>query len=427
MQYATGWTRDCGRFWVVSGGGFSNPGSPDLFDARSTNCAIDVPSNKWNNTLNERTGLNRYVGFLGGYVTSTSGVTGPFYGETVRGSLTEALTSTSCQYEISFWAVAPKGSKTNCGVITNNTHISQYNKVEIVLRKNNDCNSGLVVWTSSTVNNWYWGQVVGQFSLTPLQAAVGYNQIEFRMTPKPTEDAETALAIHGLHIDDVCLIKKMNPVGHSSDFTLIATNPSGSPTNYLVTATVSSIPPESGYYWEVCEVNLTTEQQISGTCMVNPSNWWHSSLALSNTFPGYCCNNAPITGNGIFLQGHKYRVTRGTWGPCHPWSSTVKYVYMSTSGMIHVTEDMQIVRSDRFGLEKLSVYPSPASDRISLNWTGSTIQSVRVHSISGELMLEQGPLITGSSIPIDALRSGLYILSVVTKEGTASARFVVSH
>ena len=64
VPFATDWTRDCGKVRLTSPGHALNPGSPDLFDGRSTNTCYDF-TNKWG-TLLEKNGMNRYVGFVGG-------------------------------------------------------------------------------------------------------------------------------------------------------------------------------------------------------------------------------------------------------------------------------------------------------------------------------------------------------------------------
>ena len=57
---------------------------------------------------------------------------------------------------------------------------------------------------------------------------------------------------------------------------------------------------------------------LSRTCLVG--DWWVVPYIASNTFPGY-----------TFKLGHKYRITRGTWGPCTPWSAVSKSIYLSTA------------------------------------------------------------------------------------------------
>jgi len=161
--------------------------------------------------------------------------------------------------------------------------------------------------------------------------------------------------------------------------------------------------------------------------MVNPSNWWNSSLLYSNTFPGYCCNSGTTSGNGTFQLGRKYKVVRGTWGPCHPYVSITKYVYMATSGMVLIEEERAINKSIGVDEVTFGIYPSPASTEIRINWSGPDVQSIRVLASNGKLMHEFGPADLNTPISVESFPSGIYIVTVTHTSGSSSKRFLVSH
>jgi hypothetical protein len=433
VPYATGWDRGCGT-WRTSGGSVIQ-GSPDLFDSRSVDCKHDAPSNKWAISLSPHNGGYRYVGLSGGY-EYMFGVYGPWYGETVRGTLSEALTSSSCTYKVTFRAAAERDYQypLNQCVTYLPVAASTHNKIQVVLRKDNICTSEVWVYTTPQITSSSWTEYTGWFTLTSQQAAVGYNKIEFRLMPEPNNDSNNG-TVHVVFLDNVSLEKEMNSTGHSSDFTLIGTAIAGNNVNYKVTASVASIPADAGFYWEVSEIHPTTGVVISGTTMTNPTNWWHSSLWYTNTFPGYCCNSSPITGDGTFLLGHKYRVTRGVWGPCHPWTQTVKTVYMSTSGMVVEDESSYLsVKALEDEIEEsgvwkgLKIYPNPAADKLTVELPYKGPYRLRIISATGAILNESNQWNFSTSINITGLPNGLYIAEVSNPSGESERRtFVVQH
>lgn len=428
VAYATDWSRDCGRVYHnVSGG--SNPGSPDLFDSRSTNTCYDA-TNKWG-AVAPRTGY-RYVGFAGG----SFAVNGSYYfAETVKGTLNTALIA-DCPYTISFYAASIRNTYDCTTSAIDNvlaTPNATYNKIEVVLRKDNDCSTGKSVFISGSLNNTTWTQYSGTFTLSAADVAAGYNRIEFRFMAPPNSSVSTGNRI--TFLEDVSLTQGNNPI--SSDFTLSASNPAGSPTNYIVTASVASVPAGSGFYWEVSEINPVTNAVIPGTTMTNPSNWWGTALYYTNTFPGYCCNSTVTTGNGTFLLGHKYRVTRGTWGPCATWQSTTKTVYMNIGGKSSGTEgyyieieedptynppmpkDLSLKLTAGLSEGKISnfqVYPNPSHGVFRIQQAVATDEEtmMNVYDAFGKLLLTQPYDANETIIDLTEQDAGIYFIQFLT-------------
>ncbi len=200
VPFATDWTRDCGKFKLTSPGNPIVPGSPDLFDGRSTNTCYDF-TNKWG-TLTERNGMNRYVGFAGGNYSVNDG--NYYYSETVEGKIIQALLA-NCTYKISFYAASAQGFGLNgCGTIPSAKTPQQYDIIEVVLRKNNNCNTSKIIYSSPVLNSVNWTQYSGQFSLNTAEAAMGFNRIEFRFTKLPTTTT-LAQRTRVAFLDDVSL------------------------------------------------------------------------------------------------------------------------------------------------------------------------------------------------------------------------------
>jgi hypothetical protein len=316
LALATGWSRNCGRNWDTSRPD-GNQGSPDLFDIRSPNCLFGIPSNKWGNR-NVRNGGNRYVGFTG-----TSTLHPGFFGETVEGTLSSPLGS-ACSYQVSFWASATDGVKAGtAGATPCNTPLTPFvpdpnaNQMQVVLRKDNDCSNGKIVYTSPSITQKNWTYFSGQFYLSAADAAAGYNRIEFRLAPaNPTFGKYS----NTVYLDDVGLQVASGPP-IDPDFKLTGWIPQGNPSTFLAQADVATVPQGSGFWWNVEEIDPATGATVPNTTMTNPPAWWNTPN--STQFPGYYQNNSPY---GVFLQGRTYRIRRGTWSQCSPWTEISKTI-----------------------------------------------------------------------------------------------------
>jgi hypothetical protein len=231
----------------------------------------------------------------------------------------------------------------------------------------------------------------------------------------------------------------------SSDFGLSATNPLGSTTQYTVTATVASVPAGSGFWWEVSEIDLSTGLVVPGTTMTNPSNWWDPSLYYTNPFPGYCCNPVPITGIGVFYLNHKYRVTRGTWGPCTPWEATSKSVYMCTGcrmadvAQLIVEDDayappmpvnLALGLNDQLGSEeaplKWELYPNPASGIFNVRLETMTgADQVTVYDYTGKVIAEQTLQNADTRIDLSTYAKGIYFVKLKVPGRTETKKIII--
>jgi hypothetical protein len=177
---------------------------------------------------------------------------------------------------------------------------------------------------SITANGWQ--QFTGQFTLSAADAAAGYDRIEFRLVQELFHAPST---LHIVYLDDMELVTQ----GQSPDpdFQLTATNSFGNATTYQVTATSAPLPSGGKFWWKVEEIDLTTGNPLPNTTVINPAPWWANPT--TNQFWGY--NGTSALGNtsniGVFVRGHKYRITRGVWSSCSPWADLSKTVFMCTN------------------------------------------------------------------------------------------------
>lgn len=202
VSFATGWSKNCGRSWLnTNPNGPGNPGSPDLFDTRSPNCMYQIPSNKWGVRGVRANGV-RYVGFTG-----VSNADGPqWFGETVEGTLTSPLLAIT--YQVSFWVSAIVAGHGECTLPLKYFPASPENKIEVVLRKGNNCAMGKSIYVSPSITSPNWQQFTGQFTLSAADAAVGYDRIEFRLVQFQATGGASPFT-HAVFFDDVELTQQV--------------------------------------------------------------------------------------------------------------------------------------------------------------------------------------------------------------------------
>ncbi|MGH9424253.1 MAG: hypothetical protein ACRD3J_30050 [Thermoanaerobaculia bacterium] len=151
------------------------------------------------------------------------------------------------------------------------------------------------------------------------------------INPENNNTANNGNTVSWGEIDNICLQDIRNPCPPLDvDFGLTATLTAGNSTTFKLTATTSALPAGAGFYWSVEEINLSNGTVIPGTTVSNPSQWWGNPL--TNNFGGYVGTGTLVnsTNPGVFQQGHKYRITRGVWDPCRPWTQISHTVFMST-------------------------------------------------------------------------------------------------
>lgn len=452
ISKAIGWSNGCaGNMSSSTNPPFFVPGTPDLFDINATcTSLVGIPLNKWSN-LPERNGLGRYSGISGGSLRNIQGTIYKCYGESIKGTLTEPLIA-NCNYSISFYAAAIRGYYLYCSNYSP-VYLSpdpQYNQIEVVLRSGNNCDIEKVVFISDAITSYNWSQYSGYFSLSQQDINQGYNKIEFRLKLHPLNYYSDFT--HTVFLDDFNLSRVNTPL--SSDFSLKGFHMPGSPT-YTITANVSYIPSGTSFWWEVSEIDVNSGAVLPNTTLTNPSSWWNQNLLLTNTFPGYCCNSNVVSGNGTFYYGHKYRITRGVWGPCSQWNSTSKTIYMGSLVSTRQFEELALIETDttykplvetlnlnnidaltyKLDLtpvltEQLHVFPNPFENGFTVYLPEELYASdmhIETYSYSGQIILKRSTLDSNlSNFDLSKYPSGMYFIKVISKNQQLISKIIKS-
>lgn len=126
LSNATGWSAGCAE---ASAG---VQGKPDLIDSRTTHHLTRTPMSGHINPRNV-SGNNRFAAF--------NGKAGPLYGESIKGTITSPLTINSA-YTVSLYAALWN--------YPSNVLPDPIFQIQVILRKNEDCAAGKVVYTTPT-------------------------------------------------------------------------------------------------------------------------------------------------------------------------------------------------------------------------------------------------------------------------------------
>lgn len=147
-------------------------------------------------------------------------------------------------------------------------------------------------------------------------------------------------------IDDIALIQLERCPAESANFDISTSTPHpNNPNAFTVTASADMIAPCNKVWWEVCKVDLAT-MECESTTQLNEI-WWDP---ITN-FPGYIGADSPSGDNpGLFEFGVLYKITRGTWGTCHRWIASSKYVGQPTPGA-----QMQMYTEEEFEARKTEI------------------------------------------------------------------------
>jgi predicted extracellular nuclease len=74
--------------------------------------------------------------------------------------------------------------------------------------------------------------------------------------------------------------------------------------------------------------------------------------------------------------------------------------------------------------KNISFFPNPATERITLQSSGSKILSVRIVDAEGRMLVQQNVNQTTTSIDIKALKPGMYMLQIVSTDGLSTEKFI---
>ncbi|HVE72141.1 MAG TPA: hypothetical protein VNI54_12295 [Thermoanaerobaculia bacterium] len=100
------------------------------------------------------------------------------------------------------------------------------------------------------------------------------------------------------------------------DFQLMATLNTGNTSTVQVVATTAPLPTGASFSWKVEEIDAAGT--VIGPVSNNPPAWWPTPTY--NSFSGY-----------TFQQKRRYRITRGVWSDCYPFTAMTKVLSLCSN------------------------------------------------------------------------------------------------
>lgn len=378
---ATFWDKGCADVYVVSGGGGTMLGSPDLFQAGSASCTYSAPLNKWSPNRSSHNSGNRYVGIAGGW--STIAADGKaHYNESVRGELITPLSA--CTYKISAWASAVNGH--NYCISPEPLTPHSQNRIEAVLRIAGDCSTQKIIQLSGVstpfVTTIGWVQYSATVTLTAAEAAM-YNAIEFRLA---LADLNAPYGTREIFIDDVYMGYNTTPTFPTIPTTLCQ----GYTPPTLPATDLNGI---TGI-WSPSSVSTATPGTFTFTFTPNPgqcaSQTTQTITITQNITPtfstvGPYCSGATI----LALPTTSTNGITGTWSPAINNTATTTYTFTPTIGQCANTTTLTItinpLVTPTFLLTNTyckgttpQVLPLVSNNNISGTWSPSVISTATV-------------------------------------------------
>lgn len=303
LPFATHWDHGCG---------LSNSGAPynssDLYDEDVANgssiCGYDVPLNRFFSNLSGKIG-NRYAGFISG---ASDFQNGPMqYQESILGTLSKPLRG-DCRYIFKMHIANAERRKTG-GDPTDEGCDGPYipyviapdKTIDIVLRKNGNCNEGLTILTFNLDDNTSWTAYESGFTLTADDLAEGYDRIEIRRGAVSNRI--------NVMCDAVSLI--VDPEANQLDPSFVGDTEfcAGDPLTFIG---MESSGTTDNTFWEIQETNQY------GVPVVGGYNWytWTSGAPGTFTFPEEV--NPPCN--------RYYWIKMAVSNACYIWEETLQVI-----------------------------------------------------------------------------------------------------
>ena len=88
---------------------------------------------------------------------------------------------------------------------------------------------------------------------------------------------------------------------------------------------------------------------------------------------------------------------------------------------------ISITDVNEFDIEELSLYPNPASDKVSIKWNGSEDVGLRIYNATGRIVFygKKVNLKSGYTIDVSAFSAGAYFVKLNTSVGEMTKKLIL--
>lgn len=168
------------------------------------------------------------------------------------------------------------------------------------------------------------------------------------------------------------------------------------------------------------ETGTITAAQTTGTTSTfaattgtwSPNVWYRVKIVGNATGLTYSLNGAQIY-SGNFFQNYPFTEMRFVHDN-YSGSAYIDRIAINNEASLSVKDDVKIVKN------MLSIYPNPTTDIINIK-TDTKINAVSVTDLTGRKINVK---LDGDKVDVRSLTAGTYLISVETKDGISTEKFI---
>ncbi len=135
------------------------------------------------------------------------------------------------------------------------------------------------------------------------------------------------------------------------------------------------------------------------------------------------------------LGNHRMRIKMayylyGAGGPCGTFNYgevedyTLNVTGGSASPNVAAVNTPKNISEEKITTGQLTLYPNPAIDILNVNYPGGEASDLQVFDMAGRIVLEQNEFAGNKKLNISQLNKGMYILSLKSKTGIKTQKFI---
>lgn len=206
--------------------------------------------------------------------------------------------------------------------------------------------------------------------------------------------------------------------------------------HYHIQAIPHTNPSCIGFWWQISDITGGTPTNV----MTNPSNWWDPSQVSSTWFPGYCCDGTTLTGKGTFYYNRYYRIERGVWSGCAPWTATTPNHVFYVSARLQepapgtdLSEDIKVYTMEEYlnmiklekGIDGITLFPNPSKGKFTIDYNGeeSIISSISVCNQLGDVVFSGDS--KSREIDLSDQSKGVYFVKITTNNNVITKKLIL--
>lgn len=192
--------------------------------------------------------------------------------------------------------------------------------------------------------------------------------------------------------------------------------------------------------WDTLQVFLGYDLVAGGKLKeVGTGHWMFPNTGAADEYdftalPGGQRADSIYSGTFTELTTQGYWWSSSEMDTTYPWGVNISY---NSEGMtnwaastkksgfsIRLIKELIVDVNDMNDNSQLSIYPNPAHNSITLSYTNSTMATLSIYNLLGELVLQQNRPSNNNTVDISTLTSGMYIVKLTGHNRSAQTKLL---